>query len=88
MTKRQSVQYTIRDVPAEVDLRLRECAALGETSLNQAALGALERGLGVDGGRPRYRSLREIVRGVPKSGIGAWRSALREQDVVNPADWK
>jgi HEAT repeat protein len=88
MNERQPVQYTVRDVSAEVDLRLREAAALEEVSLNQAALRALARGLGVDGTPVRYRSLGGIVRRAPKTGIKAWRQALREQDKVNPADWR
>jgi hypothetical protein len=88
MQKTQPVQYTVRDVPVEVDTRLRETAALEDLSLNQAALRALARGLGVDGTPVRYRSLGEMVRRVPKTGVKAWRSALRDQDKVNPADWR
>lgn len=87
MQKRQLVQYTVRDVPAEVDNRLREVAAIEEVSLNQAALRALARGLGVEGTPVRYRSLGGIVGEAPKADIKAWRSALREQDRVDPADW-
>ncbi len=88
MNERQSVQYTIRDVPSEVDIRLRETAALEGVSLNQATLGALARGLGVDGTPVRYRSLGSIVRHVPKADIKAWRAALRAQDRVNKDDWR
>jgi hypothetical protein len=88
MDEKQPVQYTVREVSPEVDLRLREAAALEEVSLNQAALRALARGLGVDGNRVRYRSLGEMVRRAPKTGLKAWRKALSEQDEVNPADWR
>jgi len=88
MKEKQSVQYTVRDVSAEVDNRLREAAALEDLSLNQAALRALARGLGVDGAPVRYRSLGDIVRSAPKTGLKAWRSALQEQDTVNEADWR
>lgn len=88
MNEKQPVQYTVRDVSAEIDLRLRETAALEEVSLNQAALRALGRGLGVDGTPVRYRSLKDIVRRAPKAGLAGWRKALRDQDKVNPADWR
>ena len=41
-------QYTIRKVPERVDRLLREKARQGKTSLNQAALAALQAGLGAD----------------------------------------
>ncbi len=88
MNEKQPAQYTVRDVPAEVDIRLREAAALEDVSLNQAALRALARGLGVDGTPVRYRALGDIVRRAPKTGVKPWRSALSEQDKVNPADWR
>lgn len=88
MNERRPVQYTVRDVSSEVDLRLRETAALEGVSLNQAALGALARGLGVDGTPVRHRSLGGIVRRAPKTDIKAWRAALRDQDRVNEDDWR
>ena len=88
MKERQSVQYTVRDVPSEVDLRLRQMAALEGVSLNQAVLGALARGLGVDGTPVRHRSLGSIVRHAPKADIKAWRATLQAQDRVNEDDWR
>ena len=44
--KKTKTQYTIRDIPELTDSRLRETAAMEEISLNQAALQALQRGLG------------------------------------------
>lgn len=88
MNERRPVQYTVRDVSSEVDLRLRETAALEGVSLNQAALGALARGLGVDGTPVRHRSLGGIVRRAPKADLKAWRAALRDQDRVNEDDWR
>jgi len=41
------IQYTIRNIPARVDQRLREAAAQYGSSINAAALGALEQGLGL-----------------------------------------
>lgn len=82
------MQYTLRDVSTEVDLRLRETAALEKVSLNQAALRALARGLGVDGSAVRYRSLRGLAGRVPKADLKVWRAAIEAQDKVNPADWR
>jgi hypothetical protein len=87
MHAKQPVQYTLRDVSAAVDIRLREVAALEQVSLNQAALHALARGLGVDGTRVRYRSLGPLVRRAPGADLKAWRKALHDQDKVNAQDW-
>ena len=39
------MQYTIRNIPAEVDRALRKKAKAEGTSINQAALDALRRGV-------------------------------------------
>lgn len=88
MKKKSTVQYTVRDVPKEVDGLLRESAALEGVSLNQATLHALERGLGSGRVPVRYRTLRQMVNPTPKASTAAWRAALEEQDKINPEDWK
>lgn len=88
MREKQSKQYTVRDVSESVDLRLRETAALEDISLNQAALQALERGLGLSEEPVRYRSLRDILRPGDKLDRKGWAKALESMDTVNPADWK
>ncbi len=88
MEKKPTVQYTVRDVPGEVDGLLRECAAEEGVSLNQAALRALQRGLGVERVPVRYRTLRQMVADTPKASTKAWRAALEEQDRIHPEDWK
>ena len=88
MKKKASVQYTVRDVPEEMDGRLRESAALEGVSLNQAALRAIQRGLGSERQPVRYRTLRQMVALTPKATTAAWRAALEEQDKTNPEDWK
>ena len=88
MKKKASVQYTVRDVPEEMDGRLRESAALEGVSLNQAALRAMQRGLGSERQPVRYRTLRQMVARTPKATTAAWRGALEEQDKTNPEDWK
>jgi hypothetical protein len=88
MKKKTTVQYTVRDVPEEVDGLLRETAALEGVSLNQATLHALQRGLGTERVPVRYRTLRQVIASAPKPSRAAWRSALEEQDKVHPEDWK
>jgi hypothetical protein len=79
------MQYTIRNIPPEIDLALKARAKQLGTSVNQVALDALARSLG----KPtRYRSLR----GMP----GAWSSAeargldsfLEEHRKIDEELWK
>lgn len=87
--KSNKIQHTIRDVSQEVDARLRERAAMEEISLNQAALQAIERGLGL-AGHPtvRYRSLRSLLHKPEDVDQASWTEALSQMDQVNPEDWK
>ena len=87
MEKKPTVQYTVRDVPEELDGLLRECAAMEGVSLNQATLRALERGLGSGRQPVRYRTLRQMIT-QNKVSTKAWQAALEEQDQTNPEDWK
>jgi hypothetical protein len=73
MAKKFKTQYTIRDIPEPTDSRLRETAAMEEISLNQAALQALQRGLGTGDHSVRYRSLHSL---------------LHNKDELDPEDWK
>jgi len=88
MKKKQSVQYTVRDVPEEIDGLLRESAVLEGVSLNQATLHALQRGLGTERVPVRYRTLRQMLAQNQKASKAAWQAALDEQDKTNPEDWK
>jgi len=88
MKKKPSVQYTVRDVPEEIDGLLRETATLEGVSLNQATLHALQRGLGTERTPVRYRTLRQMLAQTSKVSTEAWRAALEEQDKTNPEDWK
>jgi hypothetical protein len=88
MKKKPSVQYTVRDVPEEIDSLLRESATLEGVSLNQATLHALQRGLGTERVPVRYRTLRQMLAQTSKASTEAWRSTLKEQDKTNPEDWK
>jgi hypothetical protein len=86
--KNTKTQYTIRDIPELTDSRLRETAAMEEISLNQAALQALQRGLGSGDQSVRYRSLHPLLQKKDEVDQASWRSTLAEMDRVNPEDWK
>lgn len=88
MTKKSTVQYTVRDVPEDVDNLLRESATLEGVSLNQATLHALQRGLGTERQPVRYRTLRQMIAQTRKVSTKPWREALEELDKTNPEDWK
>jgi len=88
MQEKSKTQYTIRDIPQFTDSRLRETAAMEEISLNQAALQALQRGLGTSDHPIRYRSLHPLLHKKDQVDQASWRSTLAEMDRVNPDDWK
>ena len=81
-------QYTIRDVPESTDRRLRETAALEDISLNQAALRAIQRGLGTGEQPLKYRSMRDLLPATTSVDTSGWASVLSEMDRVNPEEWK
>ena len=86
--KKNKIQHTIRDVPEAVDSRLRQRATSEEISLNQAALQAMERGLGMAGQPIRYRSLHSLRQKPEDVDHASWSNALAQMDRVNPEDWK
>ena len=71
-----------------MDSRLREKAALEQISLNQAALQAMERGLGMADQPIRYRSLHSLRQKPEDVDHASWSDALAQMDRVNPEDWK
>ena len=89
MTKvKRKSQYTIREVPEATDHRLRETAALEDISLNQAALRAIQRGLGTGEQPVKYRSVRDLLPSAAVVDISGWANVLSEMDRVNPEEWK
>jgi hypothetical protein len=80
------MQYTLRNVPATLDQALRRCARDRGKSLNDVAIEALARGVGISGDRSRQRDLSDIA--------GTWRkdaafdSALAEQHTVDKEMWR
>lgn len=81
-----SIQYTIRQVPAKVDRSLRQRSQQAGQSLNEAAIAALTRGLGLADDRPRHHDLDHLA--------GTWEedpafdAAIAAQDQVDPLLWK
>lgn len=79
-------QYTIRNVPEAVDRELRETARKRGISLNEAALAAMRRGLGVSEILPEYHDLDDL--------IGTWKDdpefeeAISNQDTVDRELWQ
>lgn len=80
------MQYTVRDVPAQVDHLLRRKAAEAGVSLNQVLRDALAREAGADPGSIVHDDLDALA--------GAWvedpavDKALVEQDRVDEDLWK
>ena len=80
------MQYTLRKVPRAVDAALRRRAREEDRSLNEVAVAALERGLGLAGEPLKQRDLGDVA--------GSWRSdpeadrALAEQREIDPAMWR
>ena len=79
-------QYTIRNVPETLDRELRERAKRKGISLNEAALEAIRRGLGLGETETLYDDLDDL--------IGTWKAddefdrAVSEQDRVDTNAWQ
>ena len=79
-------QYTIRRVPPRLDQELRRRAHDEHRSLNEVALRALERGLGLAEEAPRHHDLDDLA--------GTWVEdpefdrAIEAMDQVDPELWR
>lgn len=82
----ERMQYTIRNVPGNLDEALRKVARERGKSLNEVAVEALAKGAGVSGERSRQRDVGDIA--------GTWRkdpafdSALADQDTIDDEMWR
>lgn len=80
------MQYTIRNVPPNLDAALRQRAREEHKSLNQIALEAMTRFLGLSGQAVKQRDLADIA--------GTWEAdpqleeALEDQRRVDPELWR
>jgi plasmid stability protein len=80
------MQYTLRNIPPEVDRALREKARREGRSLNDVAIEALRRMLEVGSGEVRHRDLADIVGTLEEdSGLEA---ALQSQRQIDVDLWK
>ncbi len=81
----QCMQYTIRNVPPNLDTALRSTAHRQGKSLNDVTLEALARGAGITGEPIRRRDLTKIA--------GSWHEdpafdeAIADQDTIDEAIW-
>ncbi len=80
------MQYTLRNVPANLDRALRRLARREGRSLNEVTLAALSRAVGADEEPIPYRQLRDLA--------GTWEhdpefdAALEAQDRIDPDLWR
>ncbi|MCK4514188.1 MAG: hypothetical protein KAU31_02965 [Spirochaetaceae bacterium] len=74
-------QYTIRNIPDALDQELRERARRRGTSLNEAAIDALRRGLGITENVVEYGDLDDLIGTWKKDE--AFEQALADQDTID-----
>jgi len=80
------MQYTLRNIPARLDEALRRRALEENKSLNEVAIDALMRALGLAGQPVKHRELGDIV--------GTWQEdpelerAFADQRKVDPELWQ
>ncbi len=81
------MQYTLRKIPDDLDRALRAAAEEQHKSLNQVAVEALQRAVGVADKKPvKRRDLADVV--------GSWvadpliDAALEDQRRVDPESWE
>lgn len=86
MKSNAPIQYTLRQVPERIDRSLREKSKRDGQSLNETAIAALTRGLGLADEQPLYHDLDRLA--------GTWKedpafdAAIAAQDQVDPRLWK
>ena len=80
------MQYTLRNIPPALDQALRDRAKREGTSLNEAAVAALARALGLETTPVRCRSLEALA--------GTWQEdaefdeAIEDQHAIDPDLWR
>lgn len=81
-----TMQYTLRNIPPHLDAALRRAAREQDKSLNEVAIEALSRALGLAGEPIKHRDLSDLA--------GTWtpdpsmEEALAEQRRVDPELWR
>jgi plasmid stability protein len=80
------MQYTLRNIPKRIDQALRQRARAENKSLNQVAIEALARALGMTREEVRHRDLSDLA--------GTWLEdpdfdeAVAEQEVIDEEMWQ
>jgi plasmid stability protein len=83
---KQVPQYTIRNIPDSLDRELRDRAGRNKTSLNDAVIDVIKRGLGVTETVHVYNDLDDLA--------GSWQDdeafdrAIADQDSVDVDAWR
>lgn len=80
------MQYTIRNVPDYLDAALRDAAREQSKSLNEVAVEALVRGVGLSDHKSRQRDLSDVAGTWKKDA--AFESALAAQDTIDQEMWR
>ena len=84
--KAKSIQYTIRAVPANVDRCLRQKSKQARQSLNEAAIDALKKGLGLAEEELCFHDL-DALSGTWHEDA-AFDAAIAAQDQADPRLWE
>ena len=80
------MQYTIRDIPKEVDKALRAKAKAEGKSLNQTTVEVLAAAVGIGQANRKYRDLSDIVGSMIRDP--EFDRVMEEQDQIDPELWK
>jgi hypothetical protein len=79
-------QYTIRNIPSDVDRVLRRRAKADGKSFNQVALEALVAGAGRDL-KPK-RDFREVIGSLTRKQADDFEAEIRRQHQIDPELWR
>ena len=82
----ECMQYTLRNVPPNIDQAVRERARAEGKSLNEVVLDALRSALGLSGGAGRQRDLADIA--ATWVDDPAAEAALWDQRKIDPDMWR
>ena len=80
------MQFTVRNITADIDAAARERAAAEQKSLNAVLVDALRRGLGVGASPTKKRDLSFLAQGPPLEPEVL--QALEDQRQIDPEMWK
>ena len=83
--KKRRIHYTLRRVPPQVDEKLKERAHDERRSLNEVALEALERGLGLTDKRIRHHDLDDLA--VTWVEDSEFDRVIEDMDQIDPELW-